>query len=57
MPNYNVQAPTRDAYLSVIDPKNGRLLWSESHVWGGVLTGVNSAGARLVKKLEKEMKK
>ncbi len=57
VPNYNVQAPTRDAYLSVIDPKTGKLLWSESHVWGGVLTGVNSAGARLVKKLEKEMKK
>jgi hypothetical protein len=57
VPNYNVQAPTRDAYLSVIDPKTGSLLWSESHVWGGVLTGTNSAGARLVKKLEKEMGK
>jgi len=57
VPNYNVQAPVRDAYLSVIDPKNGQLLWSDSHVWGGVLTGANSAGARLVKKLEKEMGK
>jgi hypothetical protein len=56
VPNYNVQAPVRDVYLSVIDPKNGTLLWSDSHVWGGVLTGVNSAGARLVKKLEKQMK-
>jgi hypothetical protein len=55
VPNYNVQAPVRDVYLSVIDPKDGSLLWSESHVWGGVLTGANSAGARLVKKLEKEM--
>ncbi len=57
IPNYNVQALTRDAYLSVIDAKSGDRLWSESHVWGGVLTAVNSAGARLVKKLEKEMGK
>jgi hypothetical protein len=56
VPNYNVQAPVRDVYLSVIDPKDGSLVWSGTHVWGGVLTGVNSAGARLVKKLEKEMK-
>jgi hypothetical protein len=50
VPNYNAQAPVRDVYLSVIDPKDGSLVWSESHIWGGVLTGVNSAGARLVKK-------
>ena len=56
VPIYNLQTPVREAYLSVIDPKDGRLLWSDSHVWGGVLTGVNSVGARLVKKLEKEMK-
>jgi len=55
VPNLNSPAPTRDAYLSVIDAKSGDLLWSESHAWGGVLTGKNSAGARLVKKLEKEM--
>jgi hypothetical protein len=57
VPNYNVQAPVRDAYLSVIDPKTGQMLWSDSHVWGGALTGKNSAGARLVKKLAKEMGK
>jgi hypothetical protein len=57
VPNYNVQAPVRDVYLSVIDPKDGSLVWSDSHVWGGVLTGTNSAGARLVKKLEKQMGK
>jgi hypothetical protein len=56
IPNYNSAAPTRDAYLSVVDSKTGDLLWSDSHVWGGVLTGANSAGARMVKKLEKEMK-
>jgi hypothetical protein len=56
VPNYNAQAPVRDVYLSVIDPKDGSLVRSESPIWGGVLTGVNSAGARLVKKLEREMK-
>jgi len=56
VPNWNVQAPARDAYLSVIDPKTGALLWSASHIWGGVLTGKNSVGARLVGELEKDMK-
>jgi len=41
----------------VIDPSTGQLLWSDSRIWGGVLTGQNSAGARLVKKLEKQMEK
>jgi hypothetical protein len=56
VPNYSAQAPVRDVYLSAIDPNDGSLVWSDPHVWGGVLTGTNSAGARLVKKLEKEMK-
>ena len=57
VPNYNRQAPVRDAYLTVIDPKTGQNLWSDSHVWGGLLTGANSAGERLVKKLEKQVEK
>ena len=57
VPNYNHQAPVRDAYLTVIDPKTGQSLWSDSHVWGGLLTGANSAGERLVKKLQKEVGK
>jgi hypothetical protein len=56
VPNYNAQAPVRDVYLSVIDPHDGSLVWSASHVWGGLLTGTNSAGARLVNKLKNEMK-
>ncbi len=55
VPSYNRQAPVRDAYLTVIDPKTGQNLWSESHVWGGLLTGANSVGERLVKKLEKQI--
>jgi hypothetical protein len=57
VPNYNRQAPVRDAYLTVIDPKTGHNLWSSSHVWGGLLTGKNSAGERLVKELEKQVEK
>ncbi len=57
IPNYNRQAPVRDAYLTVIDPKTGQNLWSDSHVWGGLLTGTNSVGERLVKKLQKQIEK
>jgi hypothetical protein len=57
IPNYNRLAPVRDAYLTVIDPRSGQNLWSESHVWGGLLTGADSAGARLVQKLQKQIEK
>lgn len=57
VPNYNRQAPVRYAYLSVIDPKTGDNLWSDKHVWGGLLTGVDSVGERLVKELRKQVGK
>jgi hypothetical protein len=57
VPNYNKQSPTRYAYLTVIDPKTGDNLWSDGHRWGGLLTGFNSVGERLVKKLENQTKK
>jgi hypothetical protein len=57
VPNFNKQSPTRYAYLTVIDPKTGADLWSNKHLWGGLLTGFNSAGARLVKELEKQTKR
>ena len=57
IPNYNKQSPTRYAYLTVIDPTTGENLWSEKHVWGGLLTGFNSVGNRLIGKLEKQTKK
>ena len=56
-PDFNKLSPTRYAYLTVIDSKTGYTLWSDNHVWGGLLTGFNSVGARLVKKLESETKK
>ena len=57
VPDYNRQAPVRDVYLTVIDPRSGQNLWSDSHVWGGLLTGANSAGARLIRKLQKQIGK
>ena len=57
VPTYGKLAPVRYAYLTVIDPRTGEALWNGSHRWGGLLTGFNSAGERLVKKFEKEIKK
>jgi hypothetical protein len=57
VPQYLYSGPARAAYLTVFDAKSGRSLWTDSHQWGGLLTGHNSAGARLVTKLKKEMKK
>ena len=57
VPNYNKQSPTRYAYLTVIDPKTRDNLWSDKHQWGGLLTGSNSVGERLIKELESQTKK
>jgi len=57
IPNYNKQAPVRYSYLNVIDAMTGENLWSDSHRWGGLLTGFNSVGKRLVKDLEEQIKK
>jgi len=57
VPNYNKQSPTRYAYLTVIDPKTRDNLWSDKHRWGGLLTGFNSVGERLVKELENQTRK
>jgi hypothetical protein len=50
-------APVRACILTVIDPRTGEGLWSDSHVWGGLLTGKNSACERVVKELQSQMKK
>lgn len=56
-PTFNKLAPTKYAYLTVIDRRSGEDLWDAEHVWGGLLTGFNSVGARLVKKLEDQTKR
>ena len=50
-------SPSRYAYLTVIDRRTGETLWNDKHLWGGLLTGFNSAGERLIKELENQEKK
>jgi hypothetical protein len=57
VPKPGWHAPVRACFLTVIDPRTGESLWSDSHVWGGLLTGKNSAGERLIKEFENQMKK
>jgi hypothetical protein len=57
IPDCNKLSPTRYAYLTVIDPETGDNLWSRKHVWGGLLTGFNSVGERLIKELESQTKR
>jgi hypothetical protein len=57
IPRYSPQTRTRYAYLTVIDARTGDKLWSEEHVWGGLLTGFNSVGNHMVKDLQKQTKK
>jgi hypothetical protein len=46
-----------NAYLTVDDAITGERLWAGSHVWGGLLTGFNSAGRRLVHRLRKQIER
>ena len=46
-----------NAYLTVDDAVTGERLWSGRHVWGGLLTGFNSAGRRLIHKLRKQVER
>src|SRR5260370_5688051 len=57
VPNENRQAPVRHVYLTVIDPKTGENTLSDSPQCGVLLPGFNTAGERLVKKLENQTKK
>lgn len=46
-----------NAYLTVLDAVSGRRLWASSHAWGGLLTGFNSAGRRLVSRFRKQLER
>ena len=46
-----------NAYLTVDDAITGERLWAGRHVWGGLLTGFNSAGRRLVHKLRRQVER
>ena len=45
------------AHLIVVDAMNGERLWTASRAWGGLLTGFNSAGRRLIHKLWKQVER
>lgn len=47
--------PPEFAYITVVDPATKESLWNDSCHWGGVLTGVNSAGARLIKRFKQQI--
>lgn len=42
-------------YLTVIDPKTGNNLWSDSKQWGNLYTGFHSATKGLIDELEKRI--
>jgi hypothetical protein len=42
-----------NAFLTIIDKSTGDRVWIDSRPWGGVLTGANSAGRRLIARLRK----
>ena len=44
-----------NAFLTVIDKATGDRVWIDSRPWGGVLTGGNSAGRRLIARLRKHV--
>jgi hypothetical protein len=50
VPQYLVSGPARNAYLTVFDAKTGTSLWTDSHQWGGLLTGHNCPPSHQTKK-------
>jgi hypothetical protein len=46
-----------NAYLTVLDAVSGQRLWASSHAWGGLLTGFNSAGRRLIGRLRRQVER
>ncbi len=54
--DYVQSEPAQAGFLTAIDPKTGEALWSYSERWGGLLTGFDSVGVRLIKRFEKETK-
>jgi hypothetical protein len=55
VPVYSTGDGKPDISLDVIDTKTGEVLWSGSHRGGGLLTGFDSAGARVIKQLERQL--
>ena len=47
----------QNAFLTVIDKSSGDRVWIDSRPWGGLLTGENSAGRRLIARLRKQVER
>ncbi|MGB8768500.1 MAG: hypothetical protein WCC92_02725 [Candidatus Korobacteraceae bacterium] len=54
-PTYTTPVTVGYTYLTVIDPKTGENLWSDSKKWGNLYTGFHSATKGLIDELEKRI--
>jgi TonB family protein len=54
VPTFNKLEPVKYAFLIVKNAKSGDTIWIDSSRWGGLLTGFDSVGERLVKEFEKQ---
>jgi hypothetical protein len=54
-PTYTTPVTVGYTYLTVIDPKTGDNLWSESKRWGNLYTGFHSATRKLIDELKKRI--
>ena len=55
-PTYTRPVSVNYTYLTVIDPKTGDNLWSDSKQWGNLYNGFHSATKGLIDDLEKRIK-
>ncbi len=54
-PTYTAPVTVGYTYLTVVDPKTGDSLWSESKRWGNLYTGFHSATKGLIGELKKRI--
>jgi len=54
-PTYSQHVSVNYTFLTVIDPKTGENLWSDSKKWGNLYTGFHSATKGLIDELMKRM--
>lgn len=54
-PTYSQPVTVGYTYLTVIDPKSGDGLWSDSKKWGGLYSGFHSATKSLIDELMKRV--
>jgi hypothetical protein len=55
-PTYTSPVSVNYTYVTLIDPKTGDNLWSDSKRWGNLYTGFHSATKGLIDELMKRIK-